>query len=227
MRLSFPALGTFSALALFFTQCTSFHKQEEQDWHNEVSNEIKVLGARNWLIIAEPSFSSLSGQGAKTIVTDAPSPEVLQYVLDTLDGNAVTNPVIYLPLEMNYVGEDYAPGMKNFRKEVKNILLGQNTQEAQHETLRRLVLDAAKNYNVLVIKTATALPFSNIYMELDSGYWSSESEAALRQKMEPKKSSESPKEETPASQPEQKTSESSSSPSPPPTESVFDRAVAI
>lgn len=37
---------------------------------------------------------------------------------------------------------------------------------------------------MLVIKTKTSLPYSNIYIELDSGYWNSESETALRKSLE-------------------------------------------
>jgi len=40
---------------------------------------------------------------------------------------------------------------------------------------------------VLVIKTRTAMPYSTVFVELGSGYWDAESEAALRTNMEKKR----------------------------------------
>ncbi len=184
MRLFFVILSLSLALVFSLTHCaSSMNFSHDKLWKGEVDKELALLGARNWIVIAEPSFSSLSGPGAKTVATDVSSPEALFYVLDKLDALSHTEPRVQLPLEMNYVGEDYAPGMKKFREQINKLLLGRNVQEAQHETLRRLMLDAAKNYNVLIVKTTTALPFSNIFIELDSGYWNSDSERQLQQKI--------------------------------------------
>lgn len=229
----------FPVLSLLLTQCNTWINggnaaNLETDWHNELNHELKVLGARNWIVVAEPSFASLSAKGAKTIVTDEPSTEVLSYIFDTLESYSHTNPTVYKSLELDFVGEDYAPGIKSFRKQLNSVLVGRNTQEAQHETLRRLVMDAAKNYNVLIVKTSTALPFSNIYIELDSGYWSTVEETALRQKMEEKnqaKKKEDKKEtSTPPSSGATTTSNDSSSDNnsqPPVNEAMFNNQFAI
>jgi hypothetical protein len=42
--------------------------------------------------------------------------------------------------------------------------------------------DAAK-YAVLVLKTKSALPYSSVFIELDSGYWDRKSEDNLRRDM--------------------------------------------
>lgn len=182
MRL--PLYILVSALTLgLFSHCTSPQWVGGKPWQEEVNRELRVLGERNWIVIAEPSFSSLSGAGARTVIADEDSTEILYYVLETLDAQSHANPKIQIPLELAYVDDDYAPGVSKFRKKLDKLLLGRNTLEARHETLRTLMMDASKNYTVLVIKSSTALPFSNIFIELDSGYWNSESQSHLRDKM--------------------------------------------
>lgn len=182
MRLPLSISVLIIPLGLLLSHCGSMHAGGKP-WQEEVNRELRVLGERNWIVIAEPSFSAMSAPGAKTIIADEPAMDVLYYVLDTLDSQSHANPKIQVPLELSYVGEDYAPGVTKYRKTLNKLILGRNTLEAQHETLRRLMLDSARNYTVLVIKTSTAVPFSNIFIELDSGYWNNDSQAHLREKM--------------------------------------------
>ena len=51
---------------------------------------------------------------------------------------------------------------------------------------RALILLAhsdASKYAILVLKSKTSLPYSSVFIELDSGYWDRESEDRLRQEM--------------------------------------------
>ena len=50
-----------------------------------------------------------------------------------------------------------------------------------HTNLIRYIDDAAKIYNVLIIKTKMALPYTAVFLELRAGYWSDESEQRLRE----------------------------------------------
>ena len=78
----------------------------EREWKEQLYKNLAIVGARNWIVIAESSFPAYTGTGIRTMV--------------------------------------------------------------------------------LVIKTKTSLPYSNIYIELDSGYWNSESETVLRKSLEAK-----------------------------------------
>ena len=42
---------------------------------------------------------------------------------------------------------------------------------------------AAKLFNILVIKTDCLMPYTSVFMELDCGYWSSEKEKTLRERI--------------------------------------------
>ena len=43
--------------------------------------------------------------------------------------------------------------------------------------------DASESFNVLVIRTPTALPYTSVFIELQPGYWDAESEARLRERI--------------------------------------------
>ena len=53
---------------------------------------------------------------------------------------------------------------------------------AQVSIIERLD-EAARTFDVLIVKTDMALPYTSVFLELDCGYWSGESESALRERM--------------------------------------------
>lgn len=156
----------------------------EQEWKEQLHKNLAVVGARNWIVIAEASFPAYTGPGIKTMVSEKTSDEVLLDVLDMLEEEAHVVPRIMISTELRSVTEDYAPGIKRYRNNINKIIPGRQHFELMSRTINSLIEDAAKQFNVLVIKTKTALPYSNIYIELDSGYWNSESETALRKTLE-------------------------------------------
>ncbi len=166
--------------------CQHVDDPGEQEWQDQLYQNLAVVGARNWVVIAESSYPAYTGQGIKTIVSNKQSDEVLLDVLNILEEEAHVVPRIMLNTELRSVTDDYAPGIKKYRKKVNALLPGRQHFELMSRTLNSLIEDAAKQFNVLVIKTRTALPYSNIYIELDSGYWNSESETALRRALKEK-----------------------------------------
>ena len=144
------------------------------------------MGARNWIVIAESSFPAYTGTGIRTMVSDKTSDEVLLDVLNMLEEEAHVVPRIMISSELRSVTEDYAPGIKRYRNNINKMLPGRQHFELMSRTINSLIEDAARQFNVLVIKTKTSLPYSNIYIELDSGYWNSESETVLRKSLEAK-----------------------------------------
>lgn len=172
----------------FLSSCTyhqgSSSSDNDEMWKREITHEVKILGAKNWIVVGEPSFAALSGPATKTIITDQPLDKVLLYVLETLEETAHTEPRLKIPLEFYYVEDDYAPGVKNLRAKLSRILTGREPLEVQNNSLQQMLLTAAKDYNVLIIKTTTATPFADVYIELDAGYWNSDSQTHLRHVLE-------------------------------------------
>lgn len=163
--------------------CTSTTPKQEA-WKDQLHTNLSVLGVRNWVVIAESSYPSYSGPGVTTMVTEQSSPEVFLQVLDSLERGGYVQPRIMVSSELKNIDESYAPGIKRYRSQINKLLPGRLHFELPNRIINGQIEDAAKQFKMLVIKTSTTLPYSNIYIELDSGYWNSESETALRSKLE-------------------------------------------
>ena len=136
----------------------------EREWKDQLYKNLAIVGARNWIVIAESSFPAYTGAGIKTMVSDKTSDEVLLDVLNMLEEEAHVVPRIMISSELRSVTEDYAPGIKRYRNNINKMLPGRQHFELMSRTINSLIEDAAKQFNVLVIKTKTSLPYSNIYI---------------------------------------------------------------
>ena len=86
--------------------------------------------------------------------------------------------------ELRALDNDYAPGIDEFRKELTKAMHAHETTELEQQSLLTLMEDTSKTFEVLVIRTNTALPYTSVFMELQPGYWNADSESALRDKLE-------------------------------------------
>lgn len=146
--------------------------------------EVKALGNRNWIVIADESFPLHTRRGVRTLLVDKEVPEVLSGVLDVIESQQHVRPVFYQARELAYVQNDNAPGVDTYRTELRTALRGFEPRELKYDSLAVVLEDASKTFAVLVLKTKTALPYSSIFIELDSGYWDGKAEQELRTKME-------------------------------------------
>jgi len=159
-------------------------EQPGSEWKAAVSNQVNQLGYRNWIVISEASFPAHSRTGVHQISAPVDIPEATDYVLRSIEQTEHVKPRIYLAREMRSVENDYAPGIDEFRKRIAASLHSHEATELDHEALVTLLEDANRSFNVLVIRTTTALPYSSVFMELQPGYWDADSETHLREKMQ-------------------------------------------
>lgn len=152
-------------------------------WLQTVDEEVHKLGTFNWVIVAEPAFPSLSRSGVITITTPVSTIEALDGVLQSIDAHSHVRPIIHLTREANAVTEHDTPGINDYRAGLKQVLNGRETLTLTNNALNLLITDARKNYRILVIKTTTSLPYTSIFLELESGYWDGVSETALRKRL--------------------------------------------
>lgn len=153
-------------------------------WHGAVDHQVAQLGYRNWIVIAEASFPAQSRPGVHQVTAPVEIPEALDYVLYALGQTEDVHAQAYVTRELRSVENDYAPGIDNFRKRLKDSLHGREATELDQQSLLTLLEDANRSFDVLVIRTQSALPYSSVFLELQPGYWSVESEARLRERIE-------------------------------------------
>jgi len=162
--------------------CADLHK--EDSWKGAVDHLAGQLGYRNWIVIAEASFPAQNRPGLHQVTAPVEVPEALDYVLQSLEQTENVRPQVYVARELRSVENDYAPGIDEMRKKIINALHAHETTELDQQSLLTLLEDANRSFNVLVIRTQTALPYSSVFLELQPGYWDAASEARLRERIE-------------------------------------------
>ena len=156
----------------------------DHSWRGAVDHQAAQLGYRNWIVIAEASFPAQSRPGVHQVMAPVEVPEALDYVLRTLEQTEDVHAQIYVTRELRSVENDYAPGIEGLRKRLKSSLHGHEATELDQQSLLTLMEDANRSFDVLVIRTQTALPYCSVFLELQPGYWDAESEARLRERIE-------------------------------------------
>ena len=178
----FCRLFLFLIVALLALGCADL--RQEPEWKAAINRQVGQLGYRNWIVIAEASFPAHSRPGVRQISASVEIPEALDYVLGTLEQTETVRPQIYVPRELRSVENDFAPGIDEFRKRLSGSLHGHEPTELDQQSLLTLLEDANRSFDVLVIRTPTALPYSSVFLELRPGYWDVDSETRLRDRIE-------------------------------------------
>lgn len=153
------------------------------DWKGSVNSQVNQLGYRNWIVVSEASFPAHSRVGIRQVSADAEVPDVVDYVLNALEQTQNVRPKIYLTREMRAVENDFAPGIDSMRDRIAQSLHAHESTELDQQSLITLLESANQSYDVLVIRTTTALPYTSVFLELQPGYWDAESEDRLRERI--------------------------------------------
>mgnify|MGYP001208102173 CR=1 FL=1 len=153
------------------------------DWTHEFEKVLPLLGHRNWILVVDKAYPYQSAPGITTIDTQMPLPIALEKVVAAIKASTHVKPIFYTDKELGFISEDMAPGVGAFRKQLSRILAGAQTQTMLHDSVFAKLAEAAKLFNVVILKTEGLIAYSSVFIELDCAYWSAEKEKALREKM--------------------------------------------
>jgi hypothetical protein len=144
---------------------------------------LPALGHRNWIVVADSAFPLQISPGIEVIVSGEDHFAVLEIVLKAVEASKHLRPRIYLDKELTFLTEDLAPGIEACREKLKEMLKGREAAPVLHANLIARLNGVGRMFRILMIKTNLALPYTSVFMELDCGYWPSESEAKMREQM--------------------------------------------
>ncbi|SOE20295.1 RbsD / FucU transport protein family protein [Spirosomataceae bacterium TFI 002] len=156
---------------------------EVSDWKLEVEKTLKLYGHRNWIVIADGAYPQQSNPAIKTITIDADQLEAVEYVNQLIEKAKHVEANILIDKEMEFVPEKAAKGIESYRAKLEKILEGKPVKTMLHEDIIRELDASAKLFNVLVIKTDLAIPYTSVFFQLECGYWNSEAEENLRKEL--------------------------------------------
>ena len=186
MRLLLPISSLLITLSL--TGCLGVFGKKQSLQYEQLDpglvREVQALGSHNWIVIVDESVPLHTQRGVRTLLVDKEIPEVLSGVIDVLESQQHVTPIFYRSRELSSVPNEMAQGIDAYRNSITKSLRGYEIRDLQYRTLSRVLGIESKTFAVLVLKTKTSLPYSSIFIELDSGYWDQRSERKLRSKME-------------------------------------------
>jgi hypothetical protein len=161
--------------------------QTPKPWRQTLDDRLHYYGHRNWIVIADSAYPLQSNPGIETILSTENQVETVRHVLDALTKTPRLRPIVYVDRELQFVPEQDATGIEAYRQLLTGIFdlhfPNQKPATIPHETIIHNLDEASRTFNVLIIKTNMALPYTSVFIELRAGYWSDDAERRLREKI--------------------------------------------
>lgn len=153
------------------------------DWRSHLTEELLLLGHRNWIAIVDSAYPLQTSSGIETIETNADQLDVVETVLDQIGKTRHVRPVVFTDAELQAVPETDAAGVTAYREALSHLLAKSGPQSLPHEQIIAKLDEAGQRFHVLVLKTRLTIPYTSVFIRLDCGYWTDDAERRLRQSM--------------------------------------------
>ncbi len=149
----------------------------------ELNHLLPLLGHRNWILVVDKAYPLQSSGGISYLNSGEDLNKVLKQVLNALEAAPHVRPLIYLDKELEFMDDELCKGVSDFKTTLQRICSNYTFKQIPHEDIFRRLDEAARLFNVVVIKTESQIPYTSVFIELDCGYWSEEKEKTLRNKI--------------------------------------------
>lgn len=151
-----------------------------REWEELLDRRLATFGHRNWIVIADSAYPAQSRAGIETVATGASQLDVVEAVLSRIEASKHVRPKIMLDAELPHVAEADAPGIDAYRAALGKLSASRQSTSLPHEEIIAKLDEAGAKFNVLILKTDMALPYTSVFVELECGYWTDEREQRLR-----------------------------------------------
>jgi hypothetical protein len=176
-------ISIFGLASLAAARARAQRPEGPDAWFGVLKKRLPEYGHRNWIVIADSAYPLQSNPGIETIVSDAQYLHVLRITLDEIAKMPHVRPIVHTDKELEFVSDADAPGISAFRQRLAATLGNQQITAIPHEQVIHQLDEAARVFNVLIIKTSLTLPYTSVFLQLDCAYWSPDAEQRLRQAM--------------------------------------------
>jgi L-fucose mutarotase/ribose pyranase (RbsD/FucU family) len=154
--------------------------EESPEWKTVLDSKLRLFGHRNWIVIADAAYPAQSAPGITTILAAGEHVDVVRTVIEAIAAAKHLKTNIYADRELELVIEPDAPGIERLREKLTGVVRWSDVRSIPHEEIIRKLDEAARRFEVLILKTGLTIPYTSVFLELDCGYWSAEAEARLR-----------------------------------------------
>lgn len=171
------------SLVLVACETVSQTEQNDENWKEEIAENIPLLGHRNWIVITDKAFPIQTKAGIEMIYAEGSYENVLSFVTDQLNSSTHIYGHFYQDKELTFLDESICPGIDDYRLIQDQYIPKNKVQYINHESLLNRIDSISSFYKVLVVKTNLVLPYTSTFIELDCKYWNSEKQQLLNDKM--------------------------------------------
>ena len=154
---------------------------EENNWKSNLEEKLKVYGHRNWIVVADGAYPQQSNPAIETITIDATQLEAVAFVKQLVEKATHVDANIFIDKELAFIPEKNANGIELYRNNLTKLFEGKPTKTMLHEDIIQELDKSANLFNVLILKTDLAIPYTSVFFQLECGYWNSDSENELRE----------------------------------------------
>ena len=151
------------------------------DWTSDLREKLTLFGHRNWVVVADAAYPAQSNPGIETVVVGGDHIKVVRTVLDAIAAKDHIRANVYSDLELDFVLENDAPGVSQYRNGLKSMMGDTVVKRLEHEQIIAKLDHCAQLFKILIFKTDLTIPYSSVFFELDCGYWSADAEERLWQ----------------------------------------------
>lgn len=152
-------------------------------WQTKVQQELPLLGHRNWIVIVDSAYPLQTSPGIETVETGTDQLTVVRDVLQSIAHSRQVRPVVFMDAELPFVTEQQAPGVNQYRSDIKAALGPLPVHSVLHEQLIHQMNQTGNTFHILILKTTLTVPYTSVFLRLDCKYWSDSAEDQLRQAM--------------------------------------------
>jgi hypothetical protein len=109
--------------------------------------------------------------------------EAVKFVTQLIEKAGHVDANIFVDKELEFVLEQDAKGIDTYRTKLNEFLEGKPVKNMLHEDIIRELDASAKLFDVLIIKTDLAIPYTSVFYQLECGYWNPAAEENLRKEI--------------------------------------------
>jgi L-fucose mutarotase/ribose pyranase (RbsD/FucU family) len=146
-----------------------------------LAKKLPLMGHRNWVVITDAAYPLQTQPGITTLTTKLRQLDAIRLVLSVFGKSDHVRPFAYRDAELDFLTEEQLPGIQAFRDKLAKILRHTEGKSLLHDEIITKLNEAGKQFEVLVIKTDSLLPYTSIFLQLECAYWDANREKKLRQ----------------------------------------------
>lgn len=157
--------------------------RNQTDWQTVLKEKLPLLGHRNWIVVTDMAYPSQAKKGITTLYAQESYVDVLSIVKKMLDHSPHVYAHIYQDKELSYLDDRFCLGINQLKTKIEEVLLSSEIKSIKHDHLIARLDSISNLYEVIVIKTELAKPYTSTFFELDCKYWDNNKQTELNKKI--------------------------------------------